>query len=342
MPSIASPLPAKFYLPDTMVSWPWKTRTNPHADEVEEKCAEWCNVFPMMTKAYKKLKPVAFASMAYPDAAADHLLVVSLFVLVIILVDDCTDAENADVARQTADLVKDAFEHSDQPRPAGEAPIGEIVRRFWQYSIGIITPSIQVAFLKHFYEFLESIVTQAGQRDEDVRLNVDTYLKLRRDNVGVMPFFPFLRPMSGPDLPEEIWDSAVIAELTGHIVDMYIFDNDTISYGREYALGDTGHNIVTLLMQEYGIDIGSAVAWATARHAAAQKAFKDGLECLPSLGPQADAQVKEYLNGLGYWIRAYHVWSFKIERYFDGRGDEVKVSRLVQLKPQASTMQSAH
>ncbi|EIW83446.1 terpenoid synthase [Coniophora puteana RWD-64-598 SS2] len=321
-------MPNRFYLPDTMVTWPWKTRTNPHADEVEEKCVEWCNAFPMMTKAYKKLKP-------------DHLLVVSLFVLVIILVDDCTDAENADVARKTADLVKDAFEHSDQPRPAGEGPIGEIVRRFWQFSIGVITANVQVAFLKHFDEFLDSIVTQAGQRDEDVRLSVDKYLKLRRDNVGVMPFFPFLRTTSGPDLPEEIWDSAVIAEMTGHIIDMYIFDNDTISYGREYALGDTGHNIVTLLMQEHGIDVGSAVAWATARHAAAQKAFKDGLERLPSLGSHADAQVKEYLNGLGYWIRAYHVWSFKIERYFDGRGDEVKASRLVQLKPPASSVQSS-
>ncbi|EIW83431.1 terpenoid synthase, partial [Coniophora puteana RWD-64-598 SS2] len=319
-----SPSPTRFYLPDTMASWPWKTRTNPHADEVGGGDA---------SSGHLSLLSESFSRLIQLVHSFDHLLVVSLFVLVIILVDDCTDTENADVARQTADLVNDAFEHSDQPRPAGEGPIGEIVRRFWQYAIGIISPKVQVAFLKHFGEFLESIVTQAGQRDEDVRLNVDTYLKLRRDNVGVMPFFPFLRPTSGPDLPEEIWESAVIAEMTGHIVDMYIFDNDTIFYGREYALGDTGHNIVTLLMQEYGIDVGS-VAWATARHAAAQKAFKDGLERLPSHGAQADAQVKEYLNGLGYWIRAYHVWSFKIERYFDGRGDEVKVSRLVQLKPQ--------
>ncbi|EIW83393.1 terpenoid synthase [Coniophora puteana RWD-64-598 SS2] len=302
-----------------MTSWPWKTKVNPYANAVRQRCAEWCSSFPMMAKAYKKLDP-------------NQLLVVSLFSLVIVLVDDSTDVEDAAAAQQTATLVRDALQHPHQARPFGEAPIGEIVRRFWQLAIQTTHVDVQSAFLTHFDAFLESVVAQAGFRDHDSQLSIDAYLTIRRDTVGVMPFFPFLRPSADDRATENVWNSPIIAELTGYIVDMYIYDNDTISYAREHALGDIGHNIITLLMRDLNIDLGSAVSWAVMQHAVAQRAFIEGIARLPSWDADVDRQVRDYLDGLGHWAKAYHTWAFEVERYFGDRGKEVKATGLVRLR----------
>ena len=54
---------------------------------------------------------------------------------------------------------------------------------------------------------------------------------------------------------------------------------------------------------------------------------------LPSWGPEIDAQVKEYVDGLGDWMIGNLIWSFETERYFGTAGAQVRRDLSVALLP---------
>jgi hypothetical protein len=87
-----------------------------------------------------------------------------------------------------------------------------------------------------------------------------------------------------------------------------------ISYNREQATGDDNHNLITVVMLDLGLDISSAMSWAARYHAEVERRFIDGLAKVPSWGPPVDIQVKEYLDGIANWARAFHCWSYESQR----------------------------
>ena len=54
---------------------------------------------------------------------------------------------------------------------------------------------------------------------------------------------------------------------------------------------------------------------------------------LPSWGPEIDAQVQVYVQGLADWIAGSLHWSFDSERYFGRKGGQIKKDRIVMLAP---------
>ena len=54
---------------------------------------------------------------------------------------------------------------------------------------------------------------------------------------------------------------------------------------------------------------------------------------LPSWGPEIDAQVQVYVQGLADWISGSLHWSFESERYFGKKAGQVKKHRVVELLP---------
>ena len=55
---------------------------------------------------------------------------------------------------------------------------------------------------------------------------------------------------------------------------------------------------------------------------------------LPSWGPEIDAEVQRYVDGMGNWVRGNSAWSFESERYFGLDGPEIEKTRRVVLRPQ--------
>ena len=55
---------------------------------------------------------------------------------------------------------------------------------------------------------------------------------------------------------------------------------------------------------------------------------------LPSWGPELDAQVKLFVQGLEDWIIANAEWSFETERYFEKNGAKIRETLMVPLLPQ--------
>jgi len=63
---------------------------------------------------------------------------------------------------------------------------------------------------------------------------------------------------------------------------------------------------------------------------------KEFLQCradLPSCDPETDRQVREYVNGLAYWVRGNDDWSFESQRYFGVDGERVRREREIWMLP---------
>lgn len=153
---------------------------------------------------------------------------------------------------------------------------------------------------------------------------------MRRENIGARPSCVIME--LGLDIPDEaIYHLNFNASV--HTLNCPICWQDIASYNKEQAIGDDRHNIITVVMNQFGLDVQSALNWVAAYHAQIETQFHDGLKWLPSWGPAVDKEVDTYVLGLANWPRCNDCWNFESGRYFGSRGPEVKKTRRVPLLP---------
>lgn len=95
--------------------------------------------------------------------------------------------------------------------------------RFWSLAIKTTPPVTQRRFISSFKDYLDSVVQQAADRDNDEHRTIDSYLENRRENIGSRPPYALLE--LGLNIPEEILELDVIKELEVYASDMIILDN---------------------------------------------------------------------------------------------------------------------
>lgn len=326
------------YLPDTMIHWPWLRAINPHFEDVKAEVGASFRDFkalsPESQEAFDKCDFARLVALAYPNAPREHVRIGCDLMNLFFLLEEYTDNENGAVTKDLVDLVIDALHNPHKMRPEGECVLGEIARQFWARAIKTASLSSQRHFLETFTAYLHAVVVEALDREQGHRRSIDDYLKLRRLTIGATPSFAICE--MGMDLPDEAFYHPTVVELVECSTDMIIIGNDMVSYNKEQAVGNEGHNLISTIMLELGLDIGGAIAWAAHYHAELQKRFIDGLAKVPSWGASVDVLVKEYLDGIAIWPRADTCWSYEGQRYFGTRGPEIQKTRLVPLLPKAS------
>ncbi|TBU29047.1 terpenoid synthase [Dichomitus squalens] len=330
---------ASFRLPDTLAAWPWTRRINPHYAEVKEGSAAWLESFhafgPKAQRAFNLCDFNLLASLAYPIASKEQLRTGCDLMNVFFVFDEYSDVTDEKTVQGLADIIMDALRNPFAPRPAGENVLGEITRQFWERAIQTASPASQRRFIATFDTYCQSVVQQAADRDVQHVRTIDSYFENRRENIGARPSFALLE--LDMDLPDEVMEHPAIVDLTTGAIDMLILGNDICSYNVEQARGDDAHNIVTVVMDELGTDLHGAMEWVAERHRILVGQFLERFGRLPSWGPEIDAQVARYVDGLGNWVRANDSWSFESQRYFGLDGLEIKESRWVQLLRKVST-----
>ena len=119
-----------------------------------------------------------------------------------------------------------------------------------------------------------------------------------------------------------------------HVRPVLILDvfQDLFSYNREQAKGDT-HSMIVIMMHHHGMALQDAVDFVGDLCKKAIDRFIEDRARLPSWGPEIDAQVQVYVQGLADWIVGNIHWSFESERYFGKKGGQMKKDRIVELAP---------
>ncbi|OSX64664.1 hypothetical protein POSPLADRAFT_1134967 [Postia placenta MAD-698-R-SB12] len=109
----------------------------------------------------------------------------------------------------------------------------------------------------------------------------------------------------------------------------------------EQSTGNDRHNILTIVMHQFNIDLEAAMAWVASYHKDVENKFLDGMKELPSFGPTVDKELEEYILALAIWLRTNDCWAFESGRYFWSKGLQVQKTRYVPVLPKVKTQTRA-
>ena len=91
--------------------------------------------------------------------------------------------------------------------------------------------------------------------------------------------------------------------------------------------------MIVIMMRHHGMSLQEAIDFVGDLCKKSIDRFTEDRARLPSWGPEIDAQVQVYVQGLADWIVGSLHWSFDSERYFGKKGAQIKESRIVELAP---------
>ncbi|EIM82223.1 terpenoid synthase [Stereum hirsutum FP-91666 SS1] len=319
---VRSPVSDKFCIPDTLASWPYPRILNPHYAEEKAASAAWTKGFG----AFGPKAQDAFDRCDFKRCRSGCDLMNLFFVI-----DEHSDTHGEETVRKMKDVVMDAIRNPHKPRPNDEWIGGEIARQFWERAMCYASEISQRRFIDTFDEYLESVVDQAADRDSARIRDIESYINIRRNTIGAKPSFVIME--QGMDIPDNVFENEVFQRLRMATIDMLCLGNDIVSYNIEQARGDDSHNIVRIVMNELDTDVPRAMDWVAQRHTQLEREFFTALSELPTWGEPIDGWVKEYVYGLGNWVRANDQWSFESQRYFGTKGMEIMKSRWLSVLP---------
>ena len=101
-------------------------------------------------------------------------------------------------------------------------------------AIKTATPTSQKHFIQAFTDYLNSVVEQAADRDNDTIRTFESYMKTRRENIGARP--SYVPAELGLNIPDEAFYHPVVVELSYYIADLIIIDNVGFNFLVSYTI----------------------------------------------------------------------------------------------------------
>ncbi len=234
--------------------------------------------------------------------------------------------------------------------------MAEYTNRFWLRAIEVASKAAQRRLLKSFEEYMYAVVEEASDRNGGHIRGTKDYLELAR-LTGAIDATYFLVEL-GLDIPDEVMSHPDIQSLRALAGDALLlinvriyhpscgwttltsqnFNKDLYSYNIEQASGHGGHNLLTVVMNEKGVDLNGAIDWLAEYHAEVLSKFQAQYQLLPSWGPDLDPIVANFVERLAYSVRGIDAWHFESERYFGTKGLDIQKHRLVTLLPMSKKL----
>ncbi|KAK0624077.1 terpenoid synthase [Immersiella caudata] len=329
-------------VPDFLRNWPWKRQLSKHYEEAKAESVEWVDGFrafdPESQDAFNRCDFARLAMLSYQfddlarcRAGADLMSLFYAF-------DEYSDVEDAAVTRAMADILMDAIRNPDKPRPQGECCLGEMTRQFWTRGRQVSTAMAERHLIETMQQYVDGVVLQSEDRMHDRLRTIDSYWPLRFHTSGCLPAFALAELEL--EMPEEVYRHPLLERMRDCTVYIVSTTNDVYSYPVERARGHALHNLVTVVMHQMDLSPQAAIDWIADW---IDSLVRDFLRCqadLPSWGPEIDAQVSKYIDGLGNWVRGNDHWSFESQRYFGTAGAEVRKTRQIYMLPRVETCEA--
>ncbi|KAI0649179.1 terpenoid synthase [Trametes meyenii] len=325
----------RFLLPDLVSYCPYSLRSNPHgtiARDSEQWLLAEAHFTPDRREAFLRLHAGELTASCYPDADADHLKVGSDFMNFLFTLDDWSDEFDAKDTYGLAECVMRALENPVGYRTKKAA--GKLAKSFFARYRRTAGPGCTRRFVDTMDLFFRAVAQQARDRARGDIPSLEEYIALRSDTSGCKPCFALIEYAADIDLPDEVVAHPTIRALEEATNSFVTWSNDIFSYNVEQARGDT-HNMIAVIMHRYDFGLQEAVDCVGALCKASIDRFEHDRRHLPSWGPQIDAAVAVYVDGLQNWIVGSLHWSFDSARYFGKDGATIKKHRLVKLLPRS-------
>ena len=229
--------------------------------------------------------------------------------------------------------------------------------RFIQRTVSVFgedddLPGIE-RFISDFEAYLKSIIVEAEDRVTSNLKTVNDYIIVRRNTVAAKPIFSFLG--LGLHIPNEVFDNPFIISLLENATDLILISNvsyliifdggvlpdahlswilkDMHSYRFELSRGLAGHNIITVIMEEYHLDLQQALYWLSGYASKTIFNFLASRHALPSWGEKVDQAVTVYIDRVVRSVRGSDAWHYETKRYYGDDGLKVQECRNMTLLP---------
>ena len=105
------------------------------------------------------------------------------------------------------------------------------------------------------------------------------------------------------------------------------------SYRSEYSRGQAEHNIITIVMEEYHLDLQQALYWVLGYASKATFNFLAAKRALPSWGEKVDQAITVYIDRVVSCVRGNDAWHYETKRYYGDDGFKVQECRKMTLLP---------
>ncbi|KAF9556629.1 terpenoid synthase [Agrocybe pediades] len=323
----------EYLIPDLLREWPWERKLHPSYPEIKAEVSAWIESLRPFSrrgqKAYNDCDFNLLASLTYSAREAKDFLRVGCDLMNFYFVyDEFTDISHPQEAEKLAEEVIRVM--SDESK--GLSVPAVIYERFWSGARALCNPESTCLhrFNKFMEEYLHSVTQESIDREEhNVSRTLDDYLDLRRRTSAGRPTLILYE--FGLNLPEEVVNHPIVESLITAGTEMIICVNDMHSFVRENACGFGEHNIITHIMRDHNLDLQGAFDWLDEYANRVIQQFLSDIQRLPSWGPAIDSRVRDYVDGIGQWVRGNDDWSCEAKRYYGEAGMKVKETRRVNL-----------
>ncbi|KAJ2975426.1 hypothetical protein NUW58_g8359 [Xylaria curta] len=179
--------------------------------------------------------------------------------------------------------------------------------------------------------YVNSVAKQAELRFNACIPDLATYFRVRRNTCGGPSTIAFYG--MDMDIPDDIIDHPIICELEVLAVDLVIIKSDILSYNKEQAVGDDEHNIITVIMREFDLNVQEAFNEAGKLSNMKIDGFYHLCHSLPQwIGP-VNLDVHQLIDCMAQCVSGVMHWSYESQTYFGKGGLRIKKTRLMQLLP---------
>ncbi|KAK5658142.1 hypothetical protein OQA88_2115 [Cercophora sp. LCS_1] len=322
--------------------WKWPRLVSPHLADVEAECLEWSASFGAFDPETQRLvhekgKLNLLAAMCYARMPKEYVRTGCDLMHLFFMFDEHSDRASPSEVWTQASIQLDAMCAPERPRPKGEWVGGEFTRQFTLRIPPSATPTFHRRFLTTWSAYVESVARQAEHRSHARILDLETYFPLRRHTSGA-PSTICLYEID-MSIPDSIRYHPALVELEELAVDLIVIANDLLSYNKEQAVGDDEHNIVTVVMNQFGVGMQEAIDRAGELSAEKMKRFEEVYTHVPRWVGPVDLEVQRLVDGMAQCVSGVLHWSYESQRYFGTRGLAVKRTRRLRLLPRREVVE---
>ncbi|OCH86166.1 terpenoid synthase [Obba rivulosa] len=326
------PVPAWIILPDLIALCPFEGSINTHYPEAAHESSAWIDSFKMFKDRKREFflqgGSELLCAHVFPYADYDKFRTCCDFINVLFTMDEISDDQDEKDAHKTGLVLLNALR---EPEWDDGTKLAKMCRELRNRLARDSGPICYRRLVQLCSDYINAVAVEAGLRARGVVLEVDAYVRLRRDNSAVRFSFGLFGSILGVDLPDEVYENPVFSRMNDAAIDMVCWANDLYSYNMEQAMGHTTNNIITVLMEHGHVDLQNAVDLVGGHWDELMNNFLANKKSLPSWGPELDLKVAAYIKGMEYWVVGNLHWSFRTVRYFGRAREEVQRTRIVHL-----------
>ncbi|KAI0533379.1 Presilphiperfolan-8-beta-ol synthase [Xylaria digitata] len=222
--------------------------------------------------------------------------------------------DNPIAAREEIDRTMAIMEKGTTLYTPEQNPIRYVFQTCWQQLVKRASPVAQV---------------ERSTRGDALKVDIDTYIDIRRGNIGVYPAIAVAEYGHGIRLPESIFQHPALQECMRVSSDLVFMTNDVVSYRKDLESG-VHYNLITIL-SEQGMSIQQSVDKIGTLIDTCYQRWYTALATLPPYGEEIDGQVLMFVDICRFIALGNLHWSFKTGRYHGPEGYDIYRTRIMHL-----------